>query len=1240
MSEKELLECQGKNKRVADVIRNSPQEGPTNKPLKKRHRPEISSLPSLHIPKMSQPSSSKDAGVDETWTSFFTEINGGGDGDDTLICVMARSSSSSSVKQQTSTGGGVVPAGEVDELNGFMSRSTWSAHGVLVCRAGASPYWVCPLVSFVLPFDEGFGRGQRPRPFYALSLELWWKGGFDFAVEFTFLHCFSGTSMADIEELIESHRLVDTITDEKFAWVAPEPRGAASSIVQWDPSVHSIVEDRGEGDLENWEVHVPEEGKRVCLEFSVGGFAMYEFAFKDLKFRLPFSDFVVGVFDRLRLAPSQLHLNSLAFIRTFELLCNYLDVEPTLPLFFRIFKIQRQTVRGRQGWVSLKHHQTKIFRMFVDSVRGFKERHFALPTDAYLVMDVLLSPAERAGFEKLRAYVAGFQPVKFMTKAGMPANDAFGNPRVEPRFVNTKSLLECTSRDASKSLLDKMADFADELVKIVADKKRVTKKKPARSAVSNVILSASSTPASSSSPVGAKGSPSVVKPPPAKRQRDDFVVDLESIEETKGFMFPPLFGMPGYLAQHPATILRSEKDAIMKYSSEELGVQLAKDFTATLRLAETAMVIELGNTVTDLKGKQKNYANLAADLRKSEKEVAELKITCFAEKKGREKVEDELQSLRQMMAPSEDEPEHVQSLATRAELVGEIWAQMGNVFDSAKVIVLSSGVSHGVGHGFLLELHICLGFIQDLIPGGRFFDGNHLFELGSIAEVLPHGVLLHVISDIDLHGLLVESLDVIPGGNGSLGQASVPSHGTFDQCGRKNLALDASLYCLVIEDSINVLDVYVGVSEPVILPQLGPVSGLEYLLDEESSLVGIGSRLLDYPESCLRAGSLSSEEEIGVCSKRATALPLLFARATAFSRRGVRFLFWTCGYDCTRSRTDLLWLVPARRAGGDSERLVLRVGEEGLIHSKICRWPSSSARIRAFCSLTVRMVSCKALRLFPLFSLGEELHRIVIIGIERGFSSVSVIGFRNGLIGVVNRHEDGIAGVQGERRNDVNVVGIVVVMARSPLSSSAKQQTSTGGGVVPAGAPMPKSENEQLLSCLSGSTILGGLDKLNGFMSRSTWSAYGVLVCWAGASPYWACPVIRAGVNLGQFLGPVQNKFHEKVKELGLERELQNNMADCIRMTFLLCVIGRMFVDIENENKAFVGEITELKKLTTSLKDERNKLKKTLEKCHKVTVDKLKAEIEELKGEISLQYNAGYDNAVKQVLHFASRLKP
>ncbi|MCI67852.1 hypothetical protein A2U01_0089111, partial [Trifolium medium] len=63
----------------------------------------------------------------------------------------------------------------------------------------------------------------------------------------------------------------------------------------------------------------------------------------------------------------------MAFIRTFEMLCEYLEVDPTLSLFFRIFKLQRQSTKdGRHSWVSLKR-QVKLFKMYVDSVRGFKE---------------------------------------------------------------------------------------------------------------------------------------------------------------------------------------------------------------------------------------------------------------------------------------------------------------------------------------------------------------------------------------------------------------------------------------------------------------------------------------------------------------------------------------------------------------------------------------------------------------------------------------------------------------------------------------------------------------------------------------------------------------------------------------------------------------------------------------------------------------------------------------------------
>jgi hypothetical protein len=73
---------------------------------------------------------------------------------------------------------------------------------------------------------------------------------------------------------------------------------------------------------------------------------MYQIAFEEFGFRLPFNDFEVAVFNRLRLAPSQLHPNSLAFVRAFEIVAAYLRIVPTLDLFFHIFRIQRTKPKG------------------------------------------------------------------------------------------------------------------------------------------------------------------------------------------------------------------------------------------------------------------------------------------------------------------------------------------------------------------------------------------------------------------------------------------------------------------------------------------------------------------------------------------------------------------------------------------------------------------------------------------------------------------------------------------------------------------------------------------------------------------------------------------------------------------------------------------------------------------------------------------------------------------------------
>ncbi|MCI56918.1 hypothetical protein A2U01_0078169, partial [Trifolium medium] len=90
-----------------------------------------------------------------------------------------------------------------------------------------------------------------------------------------------------VEEPVEDHRLVDTITDPQLAWVGPEPRGIASVITSTAGGTYTIVEDVGEGQEQNWDIYCPTAGKCVCSEFSDDGFAMYEFAFKELGFRLP-----------------------------------------------------------------------------------------------------------------------------------------------------------------------------------------------------------------------------------------------------------------------------------------------------------------------------------------------------------------------------------------------------------------------------------------------------------------------------------------------------------------------------------------------------------------------------------------------------------------------------------------------------------------------------------------------------------------------------------------------------------------------------------------------------------------------------------------------------------------------------------------------------------------------------------------------------------------------------------------
>ena len=158
----------------------------------------------------------------------------------------------------------------------------------------------------------------------------------------------------DVEETStaeETITLVNTVDNPTLDWVSAEPRGIASIYNLSNRQAYNIVEYDGsqEGFQRNFRIMRSSRDARICLEFTQDAFPMYEIIFRDLGLRLPFNDFQVEVFNHLNLAPSQIHPNAIAFLRAFELTCRFLRIGATIPLFFRVFHLQRQSRGGKHS---------------------------------------------------------------------------------------------------------------------------------------------------------------------------------------------------------------------------------------------------------------------------------------------------------------------------------------------------------------------------------------------------------------------------------------------------------------------------------------------------------------------------------------------------------------------------------------------------------------------------------------------------------------------------------------------------------------------------------------------------------------------------------------------------------------------------------------------------------------------------------------------------------------------------
>src|SRR3954471_3821460 len=206
----------------------------------------------------------------------------------------------------------------------------------------------------------------------------------------------------------------------------------------------------------------------------------------------------------LNLAPSQLHPNAFAFMRAFEIVCNYLGIGATTALFGRCFRIQRQAANGRYSWVSFRNAERKLFGMYIDSVKGFKDRyfvvqpisrtaytevsdlvvmrdedsevlrdedghvmrelctrfpffwwkgHFSSPPKHYVWEDDDLDDQDRESYSVLCKYVDSFTMSRWVTRNGDLVLDEEGVPVTEQRPINTKALLACRTPEETWTLL-------------------------------------------------------------------------------------------------------------------------------------------------------------------------------------------------------------------------------------------------------------------------------------------------------------------------------------------------------------------------------------------------------------------------------------------------------------------------------------------------------------------------------------------------------------------------------------------------------------------------------------------------------------------------------------------------------------------------------------------------------------------------------------------------------------------
>ncbi|MED6218390.1 hypothetical protein PIB30_026353 [Stylosanthes scabra] len=104
---------------------------------------------------------------------------------------------------------------------------------------------------------------------------------------------------------------------------------------------------------------------------------MYECLFSKLGVRVPFTQFEQDVLFNCRVAPTQLHPNSWGFMKAFQSVCWYLQLDLSLRAFLYFFHLTRPFSQKKSRWASFRAREgRRIFSLYEESFHDFKNYYF------------------------------------------------------------------------------------------------------------------------------------------------------------------------------------------------------------------------------------------------------------------------------------------------------------------------------------------------------------------------------------------------------------------------------------------------------------------------------------------------------------------------------------------------------------------------------------------------------------------------------------------------------------------------------------------------------------------------------------------------------------------------------------------------------------------------------------------------------------------------------------------------